>query len=85
LENNKQTINSNDEVIINNINETVGKQETATDYLVRNSNQIKHIENLGDWKTEDNNIYSSKKNIPFGYATKLNLATSTSIFSTDVA
>ena len=57
LENNKQTIDSNDEIIINNIDETVGKQETATDYLVRNPNQIKHVENLGTFNPNDPNMY----------------------------
>ena len=57
LEENKEVINNNDEVIILNIDETVGKQKTATDYLVRNSNQIKHVENLGTFNPDDNNIY----------------------------
>ena len=59
LEENEDVINNNDEVIILNIDETVGKQETATDYLVRNSNQIKHVENLGTFNPNNQNIYKS--------------------------
>lgn len=61
------------------------RKEHQSIWITHSPNQVKHVENLGDWKTEDNNIYSSKKNIPFGYATKLNLATATNIFSTEVA
>lgn len=65
LEENKEVINSSDEVIILNIDETVGKQKTATDYLVRNSNQIKHVENLGTFNPNEDNIYHLKKDINF--------------------
>lgn len=57
IEDNKQVIDSNDELIINDINETVGKKENTTDYLVRNPNQIKHVENLGTFNPDDANIY----------------------------
>ena len=57
LEENKKVINNNDEVIILNVDETVGKQETTTDYLVRNSNQIKSaVNNNGEFSTDNNDI-----------------------------
>ena len=57
LEENKEVINNNDEVIILNVDETVGKQETTTDYLVRNSNQIKSaVNNNGEFSTDNNDI-----------------------------
>lgn len=65
LEENKEVINNNDEVIILNIDETVGKRETATDYLVRKPNQIKHVENLGTFNPNDNNIYHLKKDVSY--------------------
>lgn len=60
LEKNKDIINNNDEVIILNIDETVGKQETATDYLVRKSNNIKSA-------TDNNGQFSSSDNINDDY------------------
>ena len=61
IEANKEVLNNNDEVIIININETVGKENTATDYLVRNPNQIKSAtDNIGTFSTTNNDIrYSS--------------------------
>lgn len=57
LEDNKDIINNNDEVIIKNIDETVGKKETATDYLVRQPNQIKSAtDNIGTFSTENDDI-----------------------------
>ena len=58
IEANKEVLNNNDEVIIININETVGKKDTATDYLVRNPNQIKSAtDNNGDFSRISDNIY----------------------------
>ena len=57
IEANKEVLNNNDEVIIINIDETVGKKDTATDYLVRNSNQIKSAtDNIGTFSRTDDNI-----------------------------
>jgi len=57
LEANEDVINNNDEVIILNIDETVGKQKTATDYLVRKSNQIKSAtDNIGTFSKENDDI-----------------------------
>ena len=54
---NKEVLNNNDEVIINNINETVGQQATATDYLVRKANNIKSAtDNNGMFSTENDDI-----------------------------
>lgn len=59
IEANKEILNNNDEVIIININETVGKKDTATDYLVRNPNQIKSAtDNVGTFYTDNNEIYN---------------------------
>ena len=58
---NKEVLNNNDEVIIININETVGKEDTATDYLVRNPNQIKSAtDNTGEFSTTNDDIYFSE-------------------------
>ena len=60
IEANKEILNNNDEVIIININETVGKKDTATDYLVRNPNQIKSAtDNIGTFSNEDDDIHHS--------------------------
>ena len=57
IEANKEVLNNNDEVIINNINETVGQQATATDYLVRKANNIKSAtNNNGMFSTENDDI-----------------------------
>ena len=57
IEANKEVLNNNDEVIINNINETVGQQATATDYLVRKANNIKSAtDNNGMFSTENDDI-----------------------------
>lgn len=57
IEANKEVLNNNDEVIIININETVGKKDTATDYLVRNPNQIKSAtDNVGTFSRTDDDI-----------------------------
>ena len=57
IEANKEVLNNNDEVIIININETVGKKDTATDYLVRNPNQIKSAtDNVGTFSRTDDRI-----------------------------
>lgn len=54
---NKEVLNNNDEVIIININETVGNKDTATDYLVRNPNQIKSAtDNIGTFSRTDDDI-----------------------------
>lgn len=54
---NKEVLNNNDEVIIINIDETVGKKDTATDYLVRNPNQIKSAtDNVGTFSRTDDDI-----------------------------
>ena len=54
---NKEVLNNNDEVIIININETVGQQATATDYLVRKANNIKSAtDNNGMFSTENDDI-----------------------------
>lgn len=59
--NNQDIINNNDEIIIKNINETVGDKFIITDYLVRNPNQIKSADkNNGDFLTTNNNIYATK-------------------------
>ena len=61
LEENKDLINSSDEVIINNIDETVGKKSTSTDYLVKNPNQVKSaVGNTGEFSKENNNIYAAQ-------------------------
>ena len=67
IEANKEVLNNNDEVIIININETVGKKDTATDYLVRNSNQIKSAtENIGTFsRTNDDIRYREVPNSSF--------------------
>ena len=57
IEANKEVLNNNDEVIILNINETVGKEDAATDYLVRNSNQIKSAtDNIGTFDANNPDI-----------------------------
>ena len=57
IEANKDVLNNNDEIIIININETVGKEDKSTDYLVRNPNQIKSAtENIGTFSTENDDI-----------------------------
>lgn len=57
IEANKEVLNNNDEVIIINIDETVGKKDTAIDYLVRNPNQIKSAtDNIGTYSKENDDI-----------------------------
>ena len=57
IEANKEVLNNNDEVIIINIDETVGNKDTSTDYLVRNPNQIKSAtDNTGTFSRTDDNI-----------------------------
>ena len=65
IEANKEVLNNNDEVIIINIDETVGKKDTATDYLVRNPSQIKSAtDNIGTYSKENNDIrYATTKQI----------------------
>ena len=63
IEANKEVLNNNDEVIIININETVGKKDIATDYLVRNPNQIKSAtDNSGSFNRLSGNIYDIEPN-----------------------
>lgn len=64
---NKEVLNNNDEVIIININETVGNKDTATDYLVRNPNQIKSAtDNIGTFsRTNDDIRYREIPNSSF--------------------
>ena len=58
IEANKEVLNNNDEVIIINIDETVGNKDTSTDYLVRNPNQIKSAtDNTGDFSSTSDEIY----------------------------
>lgn len=67
---NKEVLNNNDEVIIINIDETVGRKVTATDYLVRNPNQIKSAggENTGFSKTNNNiHFFKDSKGVVYGY------------------
>lgn len=57
IEANKEVLDNNDEVIIININETVGNKDTATDYFVRNSNQIKSATgNIGTFSNTEYDI-----------------------------
>lgn len=37
------------------------KKEHQSIWIVHNSNQIKHVENLGTWSTEDNDIYHENR------------------------
>lgn len=61
IEANKEVLNNNDEVIITNINETVGKKDTSTDYLVRNPNQIKSAtDNVGTFSRTEDDIYKRR-------------------------
>ena len=67
---NKEVLNNNDEVIIINIDETVGDKDTATDYLVRNPNQIKSAggENTTFSKTNNNiHFFKDSKGVVYGY------------------
>lgn len=67
---NKEVLNNNDEVIIINIDETVGNKDTATDYLVRNPNQIKSAggENTTFSKTNNNiHFFKDSKGVVYGY------------------
>lgn len=67
---NKEILNNNDEVIIINIDETVGRKVTATDYLVRNPNQIKSAdgENTTFSKTNNNiHFFKDSKGVVYGY------------------
>jgi len=34
-------------------------------FIIPNPNQIKHVENLGTWNPEDNNIYHLKRDVSF--------------------
>lgn len=73
IEANKEVLNNNDEVIINNINETVGNKDTATDYLVRNPNQIKSAggENTTFSRTNDSiHYFKDSKGVVYGYVDK---------------
>ena len=63
IEANKEVLDNNDEIIIININETIGKKDTATDYLVRNPNRIKSaVSNLGAFSRLNRNIYDIEPN-----------------------
>ena len=63
IEANKEVLNNNDEVIIINIDETVGKKDIATDYIVRNPNQIKSAtSNSGSFNRLSGNIYDTEPN-----------------------
>lgn len=46
----------------------------GTDYIVLSPNQIKHIENLGTWSTEDDNIYHNLTPINAADEIRKNLA-----------
>lgn len=73
IEANKEVLNNNDEVIINNINETVGNKDAATDYLVRNPNQIKSAggENTTFSRTNDSiHYFKDSKGVVYGYVDK---------------
>lgn len=70
---NKEVLNNNDEVIIININETVGNKDTATDYLVRNPNQIKSAtENIGTFSRTNDDIttYTTPQGEVYGFVDK---------------
>lgn len=70
IEANKEVLNNNDEIIIINIDETVGDKHTATDYLVRNPNQIKSAggENKTFSKTNNNiHFFKDSKGVVYGY------------------
>lgn len=70
---NKEVLNNNDEVIIININETVGNKDTATDYLVRNPNQIKSAtDNVGTFSRTNNDIttYTTPQGEVYGFVDK---------------
>ena len=57
IEANKKILDENDEVIIKNIDETVGREESATDYLVRKPNNIKSAtNNNGNFSLTDDSI-----------------------------
>ena len=60
LQQNREIIDNNDQVIITNIDETVGNQSQSTDYLIRNSNDIKSINNNGNFSKADIDIYNIK-------------------------
>lgn len=67
---NKEVLNNNDEIIIINIDETVGRKVTATDYLVRNPNQIKSAggENKTFSRTNNNiHFFKDSKGVVYGY------------------
>jgi hypothetical protein len=40
-------------------------QVAEKQYVATNPNQIKHVENLGTWKPEDNNIYNLQRDVSF--------------------
>lgn len=70
IEANKEVLNNNDEIIIINIDETVGRKVTATDYLVRNPNQIKSAggENKTFSRTNNNiHFFKDSKGVVYGY------------------
>ena len=57
IEANRKILDENDEVIIKNIDETVGREESATDYLVRKPNNIKSAtDNNGNFSLTDDSI-----------------------------
>lgn len=71
IENNVDLLNSNDEVIIYNIDETVGTGVT-TDFLIRNSNNIKSAtDNIGTY-SKDTNIYLNTSVNPYSIPSKKN-------------
>lgn len=47
------------------IGKDVGETHESTEFAVLESNQIKHVENLGTWNPNTNNIYHLKKDISF--------------------
>ena len=70
---NKEVLNNNDEVIIININETVGNKDTATDYLVRNPNQIKSAtKNIGTFSRTNDDIttFTTPQGEVYGFVDK---------------
>lgn len=73
IEANKEVLNNNDEIIIININETVGNKDTATDYLVRNPNQIKSAtDNVGTFSRTNDDIttYTTPQGEVYGFVDK---------------
>lgn len=61
----RQEINNSDGAILKNVDETTQQYRgqiqilkyVGTTYVVSDANQIKHVENLGSWSTEEDDIY----------------------------